>query len=90
MFLGKLPPRWSGDYAASKHCDQCDKTFKKRHELLVHITKVHKKSRNFACDQCDYRATIPFLLTKHKRRKHENRPKNHLCTGKSKYKGFCL
>ena len=28
----------------------------------------------------EYRATIPFLLTKHKRRIHEKPTKNHLCT----------
>ena len=81
-----MPPRWSGDKISSKTCQKCQKTFKKRHDLLVHIAKIHKKSRNFPCDQCDYKASIPFLLLKHKRRIHEkNLSKDHLCTecGKS-------
>ena len=62
---GILPPRWSGDYIGAKKCTDCGKSYKKRYDLLAHIAKVHKKAKNFACAHCDYRAAVPFLLTKH-------------------------
>ena len=69
---GILPPRWSGDYIGAKKCPDCGKSYKKRYDLLAHITKVHKKVKNFACSHCDYRASVPFLLTKHIRRMHND------------------
>ena len=41
----------------------------------------HKKEKNFACDQCDYKAALPTLLKKHKTRVHsdQERERSHLC-----------
>ena len=76
---GILPPRWTGDYFGAKRCHICEKAFKRRYDLLSHITKVHNKEKNFACAHCDYKASVPFLLTKHLRRMHSQQARAHLC-----------
>ena len=77
---GELPPRWRESTLGSKTCTECGQKFNKRFDLLCHITKKHTKTKNFACEHCDYKASVPFLLTKHMRRKHsEHREKSHLC-----------
>ena len=77
---GVLPPRWTGHYLEAKKCPDCNKTYKKRYDLLIHINKTHKQAKNFQCGHCDYKASVPFLLTKHIKRIHSDVPvKNHLC-----------
>ena len=76
---GELPPRWSGDYNSAKKCPECGKIYKKRYDMLSHIAKVHTGAKNFACPDCDYKASVPFLLKKHIRRKHGSQDKTHLC-----------
>ena len=76
---GQLPPRWTGNYLEAKKCGECGKSFKKRYDLLSHIAKVHTKTKNFQCPHCEYKASVPFLLLKHQRRKHSEQQKNHLC-----------
>jgi uncharacterized C2H2 Zn-finger protein len=36
-------------------CDQCDTTFKRKDNLIVHVNKIHKKLniQEFRCDHCD-------------------------------------
>ena len=39
----------------------------------------HKKEKQFACDECSYKAALPTLLKKHKNRVHSSRDRSHLC-----------
>ena len=50
-------------------CEQCNKTFSRR-GLDYHIQSFHQGVR-YACDQCDYQATLQSSLTKHIQSKHE-------------------
>jgi KRAB domain-containing zinc finger protein len=77
---GQVPPSWDGKFKQPNQCGDCGKTFRKRYDMLSHITKAHTKTKNFACEHCDYKASVPFLLTKHVRRMHSERVKSHLCT----------
>ena len=78
---GEVPLSWQGKSRnIVRKCSDCEKTFKTNYALLRHIALKHKKSKNFPCDQCDYKASLPTLLKKHKVRKHSNaRERNHLC-----------
>jgi KRAB domain-containing zinc finger protein len=75
---GEVPPSWTGG-SRIRQCPQCEETFAKNYALLRHITLVHTKTRNFACDQCDYKAALPSLLKKHVDRVHKDRERTHLC-----------
>ena len=78
---GQVLPSWTGKTKGqTKKCPDCDMTFKKSYDLLRHKAVKHSKEKNFACDQCDYKASLPTLLKKHQRRVHsENRERKHLC-----------
>ncbi len=65
----------------TRKCGQCDKSFKSKGGLVLHMAKEHGSERQFQCSSCDYKATIPSLLRKHVQRKHSNTEitKEHLC-----------
>ena len=80
---GEVPLSWTGKVRGQnivRKCSHCELTFKRNYELLRHVAMKHKKEKQFACDQCDYKASIPFLLKKHKARLHsDTRERSHLC-----------
>jgi len=51
-------------------CDQCDKTFKQKGHLGVHLKAVHQGIR-FPCSICDYKATTKGNLKQHVGRRHK-------------------
>ena len=34
-------------------CTTCDKTFKTKNEVKIHVAAVHDKEKTFECDYCD-------------------------------------
>ena len=78
---GNLPPTWMGEKRNSdRKCPHCPEIFTKNYPLLRHIAVKHSEKK-FACDKCDYKATLPTLLAKHQQRLHpeEERTRDHLC-----------
>jgi len=59
-------------------CRFCGKMFTTRSILRVH-ERGHTGEKPFPCDLCDFRATSVKRVTAHKKRQHENRPKNEVC-----------
>jgi len=59
-------------------CRFCGKMFTTRSILRVH-ERGHTGEKPFACDLCEFRATSVKRVTAHKKRQHENRPKNEVC-----------
>lgn len=76
---GDLPSSWLGKRGTLKNCSHCSASFKENYALLRHIASKHSKQKNFACDQCDYKASLPTLLKKHQLRVHSQRQRSHLC-----------
>ena len=62
--------RWTGaNRSTERKCPHCDEKFTKSYSLSRHVAVKHSE-RRFDCDQCDYKAKLPTLLAKHKRRLH--------------------
>ena len=59
-------------------CRFCGKMFTTRSILRVH-ERGHTGEKPFACELCEFRATSVKRVTAHKKRQHENRPKNEVC-----------
>ena len=53
-------------------CNECGKTFDKD-KIKLHIRRVHLKSLEFSCDQCEFLTTEKRFLLGHKQRHHEER-----------------
>ena len=45
-------------------CNKCDVVFRSKTSLSQHIRLVHKGVK-YECNQCDYRATMQGILTRH-------------------------
>ncbi|XP_025160968.1 zinc finger protein 880-like [Harpegnathos saltator] len=66
----------------SKQCDICKQIFRRRHELMDHCEKVHKRSM-YKCDRCDYETNHKNHLKRHEKIHVKKRPTNsgdYVCT----------
>jgi uncharacterized C2H2 Zn-finger protein len=52
-------------------CDQCSKSFDRRHDRDRHLATVHRGEKSFACDHCTTHFTRRDALEKHLVQKHE-------------------
>ena len=48
-------------------CQNCDLKYTTRKELRIHTKAIHK---NFLCDTCEFKTSMPCLLKIHKNSKH--------------------
>ena len=53
------------------HCKVCDMNFARRDLLLSHNLTFHVTEKKFACDQCDFKATLRDNLLKHIKSRHK-------------------
>ena len=51
-------------------CDQCEKKFTKKANLIRHIQSIHEGAK-YACNQCDYQASHQASLIYHNQSNHE-------------------
>jgi len=51
-------------------CDQCDKRFALKKQLMDHQMSVHSTEEKFQCDKCPYKTKIKECLKRHINRKH--------------------
>lgn len=59
-------------------CDQCDASFKQKHNMVTHVNATHKGQRPHKCDQCDQAFGHRSALTGHIKNIHRGlRP--HQC-----------
>ena len=54
----------------SSQCPECGKQFSRKSKLAEHFQSVHRGVK-YPCDQCEYKATVKYNLTKHVKSKHE-------------------
>ena len=52
-------------------CEQCNQTFRQKHQLRFHINVEHNKVEMFKCDSCDAQYFREAFLRQHKRAEHE-------------------
>ena len=66
-------------------CPSCDKIFKSRSVLCLHIDSIHEKKKPYHCTKCDYRSSTKSLLKAHDNQVHE---KNYMVKCDKCGKGF--
>jgi len=66
-------------------CPSCDKIFKSRSVLCLHIDSIHEKKKPYHCTKCDYRSSTKCQLKAHDNQVHE---KNYTVKCDKCYKGF--
>ena len=52
-------------------CETCDKIFKQKCHLLLHVEVAHEKKRPFQCPNCDKRYSTKALMKAHNNTIHE-------------------
>ena len=55
----------------SRHCQECNKTFRRKRYLPIHINVVHKNIKKFQCLQCPKAFGINITLQQHILAVHE-------------------
>ena len=59
-------------------CDNCDKVFRNKHTLQIHINGSHTKAKHYVCDQCGLSTLYKSVLGSHIRRVHKG-DKKKIC-----------
>ena len=68
---------WAVHEQVESPCNVCDKIFRSKKHLAVHISNTHAETQRFSCDfksgemACIYYSTTKSNLTAHKKRVHE-------------------
>ncbi|CAB0030245.1 unnamed protein product [Trichogramma brassicae] len=68
-------------------CENCDRKFGLKHQLLRHQKTVHEGLKDFACDKCDKKFGIKHQLLRHQKTIHEGR-KDFACDKCEKKFGY--
>ena len=71
------------------HCEKCNFSAAKRHDLKLHVRAIHDKARDFPCVLCEYKATQVGSLRRHVEVIHQQikRFECEVCHHKSSCKG---
>lgn len=64
-------------------CNECDKAFRRKHSLKVHMFCVHQKAKQFACSICGRSFALKYRLLNHKKLHSKDRPAVCEVCGKS-------
>lgn len=68
--LNHHTPLTANHFIDSSTCPFCESHFKRRYDLVQHISAVHEKRRPYACDSCDQAFAHKGTLSKHVRTVH--------------------
>ena len=58
------------DNSDNNCCPICDKHFKEKRNIKIHIKRVHENQKNYKCDLCNYRCYRKFEMLLHHRNIH--------------------
>lgn len=64
------PPEASSQQYSGNFCPICNKQFKERREIPIHIARVHERKKNHECDLCGYRCFKKFDMSLHHNNVH--------------------
>ena len=80
---------WAVHNTVESPCTVCDKIFRNKNHLAVHMSNTHAENERFSCDlktgesACSYYSTTKSNLRAHKKRVHEKTinviPPKHAC-----------
>ncbi|KAG7795631.1 hypothetical protein KL929_003982 [Ogataea haglerorum] len=62
-------------------CDQCPKSYTRKHNLVFHKLSVHEKEKLFGCTECQVKFSRSSDLSRHTKEQHSSIVKPFVCGG---------